>query len=64
MYEFKDHKDKSVRDTLNLASELSLETMTSKLESMDIYFKLNEITKNFSNTDATLKDKLAKFLQD
>jgi hypothetical protein len=38
--------------------------MTAKLESQDIYFKLNDLMKNFQGTDANLKDKMEKFLND
>lgn len=63
-YEFKDHKDKAVRDTGSLASGLEIETMTSRLESKDIYFKLNALINNFEGTDATLKEKMAKMLEE
>jgi hypothetical protein len=64
IYEFKDHKDKSTRDTSSLASGLEIETMTSRLESKDIYFKLNELLRSSSTTDATLKENLEKLLEE
>ena len=64
IYEFKDHKDKSTRDTSSIASGLEIETMTSRLESKDIYFKLNELLRSASTTDATLKENLEKLLEE
>ena len=64
IYEFKDHKDKSTRDTSSIASGLEIETMTSRLESNDIYFKLNELLRSASTTDATLKENLEKLLEE
>ena len=36
--------------------------MTSKLESMDIYHKLDELFNNASQTDGTIKEKFEKFM--
>jgi len=38
--------------------------MTQRLESKDIYEKLNQLMKNFSQTDSEVKDKFDKFLND
>jgi hypothetical protein len=36
--------------------------MTSKLESMDIYHKLDELFSNSSQTDNVIKEKFEKFM--
>jgi len=36
--------------------------MTSRLESMDIYHKLDELFTNASQTDGTIKEKFEKFM--
>ena len=64
MYDFKEHKDKAVRDTSSIASGLEIETMTSRLESKDIYFKLNELLTNTSSTDSSLREKMEKLLDE
>jgi hypothetical protein len=38
--------------------------MASKLESKDIYQKLNDLYRNFAENDNVLKEKLEKFLKD
>lgn len=51
MYDFKDHKDKAVRDALQTAAQMELEIMTSKIESKDIYAKLNQLFNNAGQND-------------
>lgn len=38
--------------------------MTARLESKDIYEKLNMLMKGFKETDGVVKDKFEKFLKD
>jgi hypothetical protein len=64
MYDFKDHKDKAIRDTGSLASGLEIETMTSRLESKDIYAKLTALIQNFEGSDANMKEKMQKLLDE
>jgi hypothetical protein len=64
MYEFKDHKDKTIRDSSSLASGLEAETMISRIESMDIYNKLNELINSVTGNDTHLKEKMEKLLNE
>ncbi len=64
MYDFKDHKDKAVRDTLQQAAQLQMESMTSKIESSDIYQKLDELFKNAGQNDSLIKEKFQRFMDE
>jgi hypothetical protein len=46
MYDFKDYRDKSVREDMQLASQLQLEVMTAKIESQAIHQRLQELLTN------------------
>ena len=64
MVDFKDHKEKAVRDTSSLASGLETETMISRIESKDIYYKLGELINNITGNDQHLKEKMDKLLNE
>lgn len=57
-------KESHTKDILSQASSLQLETLTSRLESMDIYHKLDELFHNSSQTDNIIKEKLEKFMNE
>lgn len=64
LYDYKELKDKATRDIMDQATRLELETMTSKLESMDIYHKLDELMHNSNQTDTIIKERFEKFMNE
>lgn len=64
MYEFKDHKDKASRDLLQQGAQIQMEILTSKLESSEIYKKLDQLFKGAGQTDTVIKEKFEKFMSE
>lgn len=64
LQEFNQLKEKATKDIIDQATKLEIETMTSKLESMDIYHKLDELFHNSSQTDNVIKEKFEKFMNE
>jgi hypothetical protein len=64
MYDFKDHRDKAVRDALQTAAQIEMEIMTSKVESHDIYVKLDQLFKSVGQNDQLFKEKFQKFMDE
>ena len=62
--EFKSYKETSLVDNFEAASSLHLEIITAKLESQDIYSKIDFLMKGFEQTDTVIKQKFEKFMQD
>jgi len=53
-----------VRDTFQQAAQIQIESMTSKIESKDIYQKLDQLFKNAGENDGLIKEKFSKFMNE